>query len=108
MTSSPSAYNTFTMVVSMIQLVVALYGVTSIKEKRRVIKSLRDRIMQKFHVSAAEVDLQESLSFGQLGAAVVSNSKQHGEQVMQGILTFVEHYGEVRVEHVEIHSEVYG
>ncbi|MFW6338282.1 MAG: DUF503 domain-containing protein [Alkalispirochaetaceae bacterium] len=96
------------MVVSMIQLVVALHGVTSIKEKRRVIKSLRDRIIQKYKVSAAEVDLHNSLTFGQLGAAVVSNSRRHGEQVMQRILTFVEDYGEVRVEHVEIHSEVYG
>ena len=78
------------MVVSMIQFIIDIPGVTSIKEKRRVVKSLKDRIERKYHVSISETDLQESLRFAQIGVAKVSNSKKFGESIMHKILSFVE------------------
>ena len=78
------------MLVSMIQLVIEIPGTSSLKDKRRVVKSLKDRIANKFKVSISEVDLLDSLQFAQLGAAKVSNSKQFGESVMQKIMNFVE------------------
>ena len=95
------------MVVSMIQFVVELSGVTSLKEKRGIIKSLKEKIIHKYKVSAAEVDLQESLTFGQIGVAFVSNSRTFGEGVMQKILLFVENEVPGRVQDVEIHSEAF-
>jgi uncharacterized protein YlxP (DUF503 family) len=92
----------------MIQLVLEMPGVTSIKEKRRVVKSLKERLIRRFRVSAAEVDLHDSLSFAQLGAAVVTNSRTHGESVMHKILAFVEDEALGRVQDVEIHTESYG
>ncbi len=78
------------MLVSMIQIVIEIPGLESLKEKRRIVKSLKDRISHKYKVSISEVDLLDSLQFAQLGAAKVSNSKKFGETVMQKILTFVE------------------
>jgi uncharacterized protein YlxP (DUF503 family) len=95
------------MIVSMIQFVVELEGVTSLKEKRGIIKSLKDRIIHKYHVSAAEVDLQESLTYGQIGAAVVSNSKTFGEGIMHKILALAEKEVPGRIQDVEIYSETF-
>jgi len=95
------------MIVSMIQLVLELPGVTSIKEKRRIVKSLKEKLIRRFRISAAEVDLHNSLTFAQLGAAVVSNSRSHGESVMQKVLEFVENEALGRVQDVQIHTESY-
>ena len=95
------------MVVSMIQIIIELPDVGSIKEKRRIVHSLRDRMRLKFRVSAAEVDLQDSLSFTQLGGAIVSNSKDFGESVMQKVLLFIENEAPGRIQDVQIRSEIY-
>ncbi len=95
------------MTVSMIQFVFELPEVENIKDKRRIVKSFKEKIIKKFHVSAAEVDLQDSLRFTQIGAAVVSNSAVFGEGVMQKILKFAEDEVPGRLHDVEIHSETY-
>ncbi|HUX51724.1 MAG TPA: DUF503 domain-containing protein [Spirochaetia bacterium] len=95
------------MVVSMIQLILELPDITSIKEKRKIIKSLKDRVRVKYHISVAEVDLHDSLSFAQVGGAVVSNSRTFGESVMQKVLHFVEDEVPGRLQDVQITSEVF-
>jgi len=91
----------------MVQFIIELPETTSIKDKRMVIHSLRDRIIRKFNVSCAEVDLQDSLSFAQIGAALVTNSRSHGESVMQKIILFVEDQVPGRLQDVNIYSESY-
>jgi uncharacterized protein YlxP (DUF503 family) len=93
------------MIVSMIQFIFEIPDVASINEKRRIILSMKDKIRQRFQMSVAEVDLQDSLSFAQIGGALVSNSKVHGESVMNKVLSFVEDEVPVRLHDVKIHSE---
>jgi uncharacterized protein YlxP (DUF503 family) len=95
------------MVVSMIQLIIELPAVQSIKDKRRIVKSLKDRIQQRYKVSIAEVDLQESLRFAQIGAALVSNSKRFVESVMHKILGYVEENTPGRLVDAKIMTEKY-
>ncbi|WP_455382945.1 DUF503 domain-containing protein [Salinispira pacifica] len=95
------------MVVSMIQLIVELPDVASIKEKRKIVKSLKERLRIKYHISAAEVDLMDSLSYAQIGGAVVSNSRSFGEGVMQKVLRFVEDEVPGRLQDVKITSEIF-
>jgi uncharacterized protein len=95
------------MVVSMIQFVIELPDVTSIKEKRRMVHSIRDRLIRKFRMSVAEVDLQESLAYSQIGAALVSNSRRYGEMVMHKVLAFLEDECEGRLHDVKITSEAF-
>jgi uncharacterized protein YlxP (DUF503 family) len=56
-------------------------------------------------MSAAEVDLQDSLSFAQIGGALVSNSKTFGESVLQKAFAMIENETPVRIQDVSIHSE---
>lgn len=95
------------MTVSMIQFVFELPEVENIKDKRRIVKSFKEKLIKKFHVTAAEVDLQESLRYTQIGAAYISNSVNFGESVMQKILSFAEDEVPGRLHDVEIHSETF-
>ncbi|MCL2809397.1 MAG: DUF503 domain-containing protein [Treponema sp.] len=93
------------MIVSMIQIIFEIPGITSIKEKRRIIKSMIDKMRRRFHMTAAEVDLQDSLSFSQIGGALVSNSRIHGEKVLQKAFELIEKETPVRIQDMKIHSE---
>jgi uncharacterized protein YlxP (DUF503 family) len=93
------------MIVSMIQIIFEIPDVDSIKAKRQIIRSVKDKLQRRFHMSAAEVDLQDSLSFAQIGGALVSNSKTFGETVMQKAFEMIEKETPVRIQDVSIHSE---
>ena len=93
------------MIVSMIQMIFEIPDVDNIKEKRRIIRSVKDKLQRRFHMSAAEVDLQDSLSFGQIGGALVSNSRTFGETVMQKAFQMIENEVPVRIQDMSIHSE---
>jgi uncharacterized protein YlxP (DUF503 family) len=93
------------MIVSMIQVIFQIPDVDSIKSKRQIVRSIREKLQRRFHLSAAEVDLQDSLSFAQIGAALVSNSKTFGETVLQKAFTMIENEAPVRVQSVSIYSE---
>jgi uncharacterized protein YlxP (DUF503 family) len=93
------------MIVSMIQLIFEIPDVDNIKEKRRIIRSLREKLQRRFHMSAAEVDLQDSLSFAQIGGALVSNSRSFGESVMHKAFEMIENELPVRIQDMSIYSE---
>lgn len=55
----------------------------SLKEKRQIVKSLKDRLHQRFNLSAAETDHHDLWQRAELTAAVVSAERQHAERVLQ-------------------------
>ena len=93
------------MIVSMIQFIIELPDVASIKEKRRIVNSIRDRLIRKYRISVAEVDLHQSLAYSQMGAVMVSNSRRYGESVMHKVLSFLENECEGRLHDVKIVSQ---
>jgi len=93
------------MVVSMIQLIFEIPDMDSIKDKRRIMRSVKDKLHRRFNMSAAEVDLLDSLSFGHIGGALVSNSKSFGESVMHKAFEMIEKEMPVRIQDMSIYSE---
>ena len=57
----------------------------SLKDKRNVVKSLKDRLRHRFNVSVAEIDGQESWQRSVVAAVTVSASRQRAEQVLQSV-----------------------
>jgi uncharacterized protein YlxP (DUF503 family) len=57
----------------------------SLKEKRHVVKSLKDRLRHRFNVSVAEIDGQESWQRSVIAAVTVSTSRQYVEQVLRSV-----------------------
>jgi uncharacterized protein YlxP (DUF503 family) len=89
----------------MIQIIFEIPDIDNIKEKRRVVKSVIEKLRRRFRMSAAEVDLQDSLSYAQIGGALVSNSRVYGETVMQKAFDMIEKETPVRIQDMKIHSE---
>ncbi len=64
--------------------------VTSLKEKRMIVKSLVDKTRHKFNVSVAEVDCQDQHKIIVIGFACVTNEKRQADSIIQHILRFME------------------
>jgi uncharacterized protein YlxP (DUF503 family) len=62
----------------------------SLKEKRRILKSLLTKLRQDFNVSIAEVGHNDQPRRALIGGAVVSNSSSFGHQVMSKVVSRVE------------------
>ena len=77
------------MVVGVLEFRIFLRESRSLKDKRRVVKSLKDRIGHRFPVSIAEVDALDNRQQAHLGAAIVSNERRHVEQVLAKVVEFV-------------------
>jgi len=57
----------------------------SLKEKRHVVKSLKDRLRHKFNVSVAEIDDQDLHNSAVLAAATVSSSRDFAAKVLEAV-----------------------
>jgi uncharacterized protein YlxP (DUF503 family) len=62
----------------------------SLKEKRMVVKSLRDKLRHRFEISAAEVGLQDVHQRAQIGLSFVTGSRQMAQSLMEKIEVFVD------------------
>jgi uncharacterized protein YlxP (DUF503 family) len=58
----------------------------SLKSKRQVLSSLKDRLRDKFNVSVAEVDEQDLWQKAVLGIACVANETAYVNQVLDQVL----------------------
>ena len=77
------------MKVGVLRLQVSVFDAMTLKDKRRVIKSLKDRLGNKFNVSVAEVDHNDSVRTSVLGVAMVANDRRFVESALSGIVDFV-------------------
>ncbi len=57
----------------------------SLKEKRHVVKSLKDRLRNKFNVSVAEIEDQDLHNSAVIAAAVVSPSRDFASQILRAV-----------------------
>ena len=55
----------------------------SLKEKRHVVKGLKDRLRSKFNVSVAEIDGQDTWQRSVVAAVTVSGDHQRAETLLQ-------------------------
>lgn len=78
------------MVIGIVTARLAIYESTSLKDKRRVVKSLKDRIRRKFNVSIAETDALDSRKSAVLTAAVVANETQFAERCCQQVINLIQ------------------
>ena len=62
---------------------------TSLKDKRKIVKSLCDRTRVKFQISIAEVADNDVLQVATLGFSCTSNSARHAAGIMQAVLSYI-------------------
>lgn len=62
----------------------------SLKDKRGVIKSLKERIHNRFNVSVSEIDHGDLWQRSTLVMAIVSNAAKHADSVLAKTVNFIE------------------
>jgi uncharacterized protein YlxP (DUF503 family) len=72
---------------------LSLPGCRSLKEKRTVVKSLKERIRNKFNVSAAETALHDLSARAELTIAVVASDRAFADSVVDRVDAFIERDG---------------
>ena len=65
-------------------------GAHSLKDKRSVLKSLKDRLHNEFNVSVAETGHHDLWQSSELTVCVVTADRRHAESVLEAVDRFVE------------------
>lgn len=73
------------MVVGAIVWELEVFGCQSLKDKRRVVKSLKDRLQSRFKVSVAETAHQDLWQRAELAACVVAGEHRHVSDVLDAL-----------------------
>jgi uncharacterized protein YlxP (DUF503 family) len=73
----------------------------SLKEKRHVLRALKDRLKNKFNISVAEVDDNDLWQRAVIGVAIVSNDGHFVDQVLSGVESFVSSNPDVVIVDIE-------
>lgn len=69
-------------VVGVARWVLHLPGCRTLKEKRSIVRGLKDRMISRFRLSVAETDLHARHAMAELTAAVASRDRRHAEAVL--------------------------
>jgi uncharacterized protein len=69
------------------RLVLQIPGARSIKDRRRVVKSFKDRVRAKLPVSVAEVGDTEHLQLASIGVAVIANETGRCDEILSAAVS---------------------
>lgn len=69
----------------MLTMEIRIEHAHSLKEKRHVVKSLKDRLRNKFNVAVAEIVDQDLHNSAVLAAVTVSSSREFAAKVLQSV-----------------------
>lgn len=86
------------MIVGALEVSLRLEGCRSLKDKRRIVRSLLDRLRHDLHLSVAEVGDNDLWGNAEIGIACVSGSVVQVEAVLQQALAMVDGCADVTVQ----------
>jgi uncharacterized protein len=72
-------------VIGVLTLELHLEDSHSLKDKRSVVKGLKDRLRHRFNVSVAEIGGQDTWQRSVIAAVTVSNERMHAQQVLHAV-----------------------
>ena len=78
------------MVVGTLKIEFMLFDNRSLKGKRKVVKSMVDKVKARFNVSIAEVGANDKWQKIELGISAVGNDRRHIDSSLNHILSFLD------------------
>jgi hypothetical protein len=78
------------MVVGTLKLELRLHDNRSLKGKRKVVKSMVDKVKARFNVAIAEVGSNDKWQKIELGISAVGNDRRHVDASLNHVLTFLD------------------
>ena len=90
------------MVVGIVYLELFIPQAGSLKEKRSVLCSLKQKIRKKFNVSITEVEYLDKWQRAALGVGIVNTERAHLDSVLSELETFIARDHRVTITHWEL------
>jgi uncharacterized protein YlxP (DUF503 family) len=81
------------MIVGVMTIQIFMNGITSLKEKRSIVKSLASKTKNKFNISIAEIDCQDNKRTAILGISLISNDGRFINKQLDNIINFMKRDG---------------
>lgn len=91
------------MVIGLLTLRLHYPGCGSLKDKRLVLKSILDRLRDRFNVSAAEVEDRDLWQSSVLALAHVNTDRAHADSTLSAVLNFLD--SELDAQVVDVQTE---
>lgn len=82
------------MFVGVLRVSLSIPGARSLKDRRRVVLSLKERLISRFKVSAAEVGGLEDPRRATLAVVVVANEAAHCDRVLEEVSAVASNVGD--------------
>lgn len=76
--------------IGVLKVQISIYEATSLKDKRAVLNSLRDKIKHRYNISYSQIGYQESHSLAVLGFSCMSSSFDHCSKVLDNLERFLD------------------
>lgn len=75
----------------------------SLKDKRRIVKSLKDRLRQRYNISIAEIDRQDSHQHGVIGLTMIGTERNQLDSMISSIHNQLSEMRDILL--VDVHRE---
>ena len=89
------------MIIGVLKAQLHLQGITSLKQKRSIVKSVIGRLKARFNISIAEVDHNDNKASAVIAIAIVSNDTQFIDKQLDAIITFMQNDGRFYLGQIE-------
>ncbi|MCF6155354.1 MAG: DUF503 domain-containing protein [Candidatus Brocadia sp.] len=73
-------------VVGVLNIRLVIRGANTLKDKRHIIKSLKDRVKNNFNVSVSEIGTLDHCQYSRLGIAMVGNDKRYVNGTLSNLI----------------------
>lgn len=90
------------MIVGVVRICIHFPAAGSLKAKRKILSSLKDRIRNKFNVSVAELEDNDLWQKSVLGAAILTNDKSYANAVLSKVMDLVNSRPEIVVTEIQM------
>ena len=78
------------MVVGTAMIELYLHEGQSLKGKRKIVKSMVDKVMHRFNVSIAEIGSNDKWQKIELGISAVGNDRRHVDSSLSNVISFLD------------------
>jgi uncharacterized protein YlxP (DUF503 family) len=85
------------MVIGILELSLRIDRSHSLKEKRMIINSLKDRLRNNFNIAVSETDSQDKWQTAQLGIVTVNADKKYANRLLSKVIDFLHGFPEAEL-----------
>lgn len=78
-----------------------IHGAQSLKDKRMVTRSIRDKCRSRFNVSVVECGHGDKWQMGRMGFAIAAISHTEADKHMQAVIDYLDADNRIEIIHIE-------